>query len=203
MASAALAVAVIVPLGAGTALAPAVHAATAPPTSVTAAAPVVAAPTAAQLAAAKKKAHAQRVAEKKAAKKRAKKRAAARKKAREIARGKKVVKIAARYKGRPYRWGASGPSAFDCSGFTSYVARKAVGVSLPHYTVAQRHDGDVKRVSKKNRRVGDLIFFHRRGTIPHVAIYAGKGKMWDAPHSGSHVKKHAVHSGVKSYGRIA
>jgi cell wall-associated NlpC family hydrolase len=202
MTSAGLAVAVVVPLGATTAIAPAAHATTAPSALAATTSVTTSAPTSAQLAAqaaAKKRAA---KAAKKAAKKRAKKRAAIRKKRREVKRGKKVVRIAARYRGTPYRWGGASPSGFDCSGFTAYVARKAFGVGLPHYTVAQRGDGDVKRIGKKKRRAGDLVFFHRRGTIPHVAIYAGKGKMWDAPHSGSHVKKHRVHSGKKTYGRI-
>ena len=42
-----------------------------------------------------------------------------------------VVSKAFQYLGRPYVWGASGPKAFDCSGFTSYVY-SAFGVSLPH-----------------------------------------------------------------------
>ncbi len=42
-----------------------------------------------------------------------------------------VVQIAMRYLGRPYRWGAAGPNAFDCSGFTMYVYAQ-VGVGLSH-----------------------------------------------------------------------
>jgi cell wall-associated NlpC family hydrolase len=196
-ATAALAVAVVIPIGAVAASAtPA--AATASTTSVS----TTVASTSAAAAAPTALTPAQKKAAKKKARKLAKKKAAQRKKAREIKRGKKVIKIAKRFRGTPYRWGASGPGAFDCSGFTSYVARKAAGVSLPHFTVAQRRHGKVDRVKPKNRQKGDLVFFHRRGTIPHVALYAGKGKMWDAPRTGYRVNKRPLHSGKKSYGRF-
>lgn len=156
------------------------------------ASPTAAAPTAAPVA--ESKAAADRAAER---------RVAAKRTARKIARGKKIVRVASRYEGRPYRWAAAGPRAFDCSGYTLFVVRKALGVSLPHYTVAQKQSPNVKRVKATNRRVGDLVFYHRRGTIGHVGIYAGKGKMWDSPRTGYHVGKRPLHSGDLTYGRVA
>lgn len=90
-----------------------------------------------------------------------------------------VVSIALKYLGRPYRWAASGPNSFDCSGYTMFVYAQ-VGVRLPHSSRAQINSGD--RVSRANLRPGDLVFFG--SPIHHVGIYIGNGKMVHSPHSG-------------------
>ena len=53
-----------------------------------------------------------------------------------LVRGRKVVRIARRYLGVPYRWGGMSPSGFDCSGLVAYAYGK-LGVSLPHNAAAQ------------------------------------------------------------------
>jgi cell wall-associated NlpC family hydrolase len=90
-----------------------------------------------------------------------------------------VVGIALKYLGSPYRWGASGPSRFDCSGFTMFVYAQ-VGVSLPHSSQAQINCG--QRVSRANLAPGDLVFFG--SPIHHVGMYIGGGRMIHAPHTG-------------------
>lgn len=94
-----------------------------------------------------------------------------------------VVNIAKRYLGAPYRWGAAGPNAFDCSGFTMFVYAQ-VGVSLPHSSAAQISCG--QRVSRADLQPGDLVFFG--SPIHHVGIYVGGGMMIHAPHTGDVVK---------------
>ncbi|MGV8082112.1 MAG: NlpC/P60 family protein [Coriobacteriia bacterium] len=94
-----------------------------------------------------------------------------------------VINIARKYLGAPYRWGAAGPNAFDCSGFTMFVYSQ-VGVSLPHSSSAQYGCGE--RVSRADLEPGDLVFFG--SPIHHVGIYVGGGMMIHAPHSGDVVK---------------
>jgi cell wall-associated NlpC family hydrolase len=82
-----------------------------------------------------------------------------------------------------YVAGAAGPSNFDCSGLALWVYKKAAGISLPHYSKAQF--GRVHKISSRQLRPGDLVFFFRNGAH-HVAIYIGGGKMVGAanPRSG-------------------
>lgn len=82
--------------------------------------------------------------------------------------------------GKPYRWGASGPRSFDCSGLTSYVWR-AAGVYLPRSSRSQY--ANVHRVPLNDIRPGDLVY--RPG---HIGIYIGGGRMIHAPQSGKRVQ---------------
>jgi peptidoglycan DL-endopeptidase CwlO len=94
-----------------------------------------------------------------------------------------VVAIAKRYLGAPYRWGASGPNSFDCSGFTSFVYRQ-VGVSLPHSSRAQYGSG--QKVPRGSLQPGDLVFFG--SPIHHVGIYVGGGQYIHSPRTGDVVR---------------
>lgn len=82
-----------------------------------------------------------------------------------------LSEYAASFLGRRYRWGATGPGTFDCSGFTSYVFRK-VGIELNRTSIMQYRQG--KSVGKDELQPGDLMFFSsprtRRGVVGHVAI---------------------------------
>lgn len=116
-----------------------------------------------------------------AAKRAAKKKAA---KHRRAARVAKATRVAASKKGRPYRYGASGPRAFDCSGLTSYSFKRA-GIKLPRTANSQYRK--VRKIAKRNVRKGDLVFFGGSRKY-HVGIYWGKGRILHAPYSGSRVK---------------
>jgi cell wall-associated NlpC family hydrolase len=111
----------------------------------------------------------------------------------------RMMKTAKSLKGRPYRYGAAGPRAFDCSGYTMYVLKKQ-NYKIPR-TAAQQYTRTVK-VAKKRARVGDLVFFYGRGGIYHVGIYAGKGKMWAAPHSGARVRLQKIWGSNWKVGRL-
>lgn len=103
--------------------------------------------------------------------------------ARQRIKATKAVSVAKKQIGDPYRWGASGPNAFDCSGLVMYSWRKA-GVKLPRITGSQ-YRAVKKKVSWKNLKPGDLMFFSGLG---HVGMYVGKGKMIHSPHSGTRVQ---------------
>lgn len=95
-----------------------------------------------------------------------------------------VVKIALAKLGSPYKYAASGPSTFDCSGFTMWCYAQ-VGVSLPHSSRAQIGVGE--RVSRANLQPGDLVFFGK-SRIHHVGIYIGGGNFVHSPRTGDVVK---------------
>ena len=102
--------------------------------------------------------------------------------------------------GKPYRYGAAGPYAFDCSGLTLYVFKHALGKYLPHNAAAQYRS--VQHISRRALRPGDLVFASFGHGISHVGIYAGSGYMWHAPHTGSHVQRIKMYSAHWYYGRI-
>ncbi|GGY26803.1 hypothetical protein GCM10010363_04300 [Streptomyces omiyaensis] len=85
--------------------------------------------------------------------------------------------------GKPYVWGATGPSGYDCSGLTQ-AAWRAAGVSLPRTTYTQINAG--RRVSRSELAPGDLVFFY--SGISHVGLYIGGGRMIHAPRPGSPIR---------------
>jgi cell wall-associated NlpC family hydrolase len=111
--------------------------------------------------------------------------------------GQRVVDEASRHEGAPYQYGAAGPDAFDCSGFTQYVFAR-LGKSLPR-TAAEQQSA-TQRIDRSAMRPGDLVFLDGAG---HVGIYAGNGQMWDAPHSGDSVRLRSIYSSSYAVGRVA
>ncbi|MFF3836998.1 NlpC/P60 family protein [Streptomyces sp. NPDC001930] len=85
--------------------------------------------------------------------------------------------------GKPYVWGATGPSAFDCSGLMVWSYGKA-GISLPRTSSAQRYAG--RQVPLSQAQPGDLVTY--RGDASHVGIYAGNGQVIHAPYPGARVR---------------
>ncbi|MCC5481165.1 NlpC/P60 family protein [Streptomyces sp. NPDC059680] len=90
--------------------------------------------------------------------------------------------------GKPYVYGATGPSSFDCSGLTSYAYAQA-GVSIPRTSEAQATIG-TRIYDQSQLKVGDLVFFY--GDIHHVGLYAGNGQVLHAPHTGAVVRYEAM-----------
>ena len=93
----------------------------------------------------------------------------------------KIVATAKKYLGVPYVWGGTSPRGFDCSGLVQTVFGEN-GVPLPRGSGDQYRKG--RKVSPKNMRTGDLVFFHTYTSGPsHVGIYVGDGKFLHAESS--------------------
>ncbi|MFF2730083.1 NlpC/P60 family protein [Streptomyces sp. NPDC058008] len=103
-------------------------------------------------------------------------------------KAEKVLAFARAQIGKPYVWGATGPSSYDCSGLTQ-AAWKAAGVSLPRTTWDQVEVGT--RVATADLRPGDLVFFY--DDISHVGIYKGDGMMIHAPKPGANVREESIY----------
>ncbi|MFG2223555.1 NlpC/P60 family protein [Streptomyces sp. NPDC048644] len=85
--------------------------------------------------------------------------------------------------GKPYVWGAAGPDAFDCSGLTSRAWSQA-GRAIPR--TSQEQWKRLPHVPLRQLRPGDLVLYFPGAT--HVALYAGDGKVVQAPRPGAAVK---------------
>ena len=107
----------------------------------------------------------------------------------------RVITLAKKQLGKKYVWGKSGPSSFDCSGFTYYVIKKTTGKSIPRGSIVQGKYG--KYVSRKNLRKGDLVFFATtgKGRISHAGIYLGNKKFIHASSSKGKVVISSMASG--------
>jgi cell wall-associated NlpC family hydrolase len=104
-----------------------------------------------------------------------------------------AVRAALSQVGKPYRWGATGPASFDCSGLTRF-AYTAAGLSLPRTSRQQWSAG--RHLEVADLRPGDLVFWAHDpanpATIHHVAMYVGQGLMVHAPHTGALVRVDAM-----------
>ncbi|MFD9600270.1 NlpC/P60 family protein [Streptomyces sp. NPDC059970] len=99
------------------------------------------------------------------------------------ARAAEAVAFAYGALGKPYVWGATGPSSFDCSGLIQAAWRSA-GVSLPRTTYTQINAG--QHISRSDLAPGDLVFFY--SGVSHVGLYIGNGQMIHAPRPGAPVR---------------
>jgi cell wall-associated NlpC family hydrolase len=107
-----------------------------------------------------------------------------------------AVRVALAQLGAPYRWGAEGPSEFDCSGLTSFAYANA-GVTIPRVSRAQYAAyASVRPVDRMQLVAGDLVFFadnpRDSSTIHHVGMYVGRGLMVEAPYTGAVVRTSSI-----------
>jgi cell wall-associated NlpC family hydrolase len=128
----------------------------------------------------------------------------------------KLVSIADKYLGIPYKRGQASTSGTDCSGLTLQVFRD-MGLNLPRSSREQFHVGTPK--SKDQLEKGDLVFFSTNSSykkikvkskknpkksivkyvnspkrITHVGIYVGDGKFIHAPRTGHSVSIESLDS---------
>ncbi len=99
----------------------------------------------------------------------------------------RIVNIAKRYLGKPYRYGATGPDSFDCSGFVYRVTQEAGIYNIPRTSIAQSQIRGAK-LSIDELRAGDLLFFDtaQRGHINHSGIYIGNHRFIHASSGKAH-----------------
>ena len=83
-----------------------------------------------------------------------------------------LLTYAKSFLGTPYKYGTSGPSSFDCSGFTTRVFGE-FGISLERSSAGQALKGE-EIFSKDDLEPGDLVFFARSGRVFHVGIVLEK-----------------------------
>jgi cell wall-associated NlpC family hydrolase len=108
------------------------------------------------------------------------------------ARADRAVAFALAQRGKPYRWGAQGPHAFDCSGLT-WAAWRAAGVTIPRTAAGQL--AGLFRV-RGQLRPGDLLIYRTDGpSRRHVAIVIGQGQMVEAPGQGIPVRSTSLRGG--------
>lgn len=103
-----------------------------------------------------------------------------------------VADLAKKQVGKRYVYGATGPSAFDCSGLTQYVYKKAANKTLPRTTYTQVNKG--KSVSMKSLKKGDLLFWGSTSSPYHVGIYIGNNKYVHAATPGQGVIEQTLSS---------
>ena len=104
----------------------------------------------------------------------------------------RAVAFALGQRGKPYRWGAEGPHAFDCSGLT-WAAWQAAGVAIPRTAAGQL--AGLPRV-RDPLRPGDLVVYPSRGpSRRHVAMVVGRNRIVEAPGRGMPVRVTALRGG--------
>jgi cell wall-associated NlpC family hydrolase len=104
----------------------------------------------------------------------------------------RAVRFALAQSGKPYRWGAQGPDAFDCSGLT-WAAWQAAGVTIPRTAAGQL--AGLPRV-RGRLQPGDLLIYPSRGpTGRHVALMVGGGRMVEALGHGVPVRQARLRRG--------
>jgi cell wall-associated NlpC family hydrolase len=107
-------------------------------------------------------------------------------------RAARAVAFVLRQRGKPYRWGAEGPDAYDCSGLT-WAAWQAAGVTIPRTAAGQL--AGLARV-RGRLQPGDLVIYPSRGPSGrHVAMVVGRGRMVEALGRGIPVRSTSIRGG--------
>jgi gamma-D-glutamyl-L-lysine dipeptidyl-peptidase len=100
--------------------------------------------------------------------------------------GAQIVATARRFLGDRYLWGGLSSFGFDCSGII-WAAYRSYGVTIPRDADPQFR-GPGTPVPRNALRPGDLVFYGTQSYVHHVAIYAGGGRMLEAPDSAHRVR---------------
>lgn len=108
----------------------------------------------------------------------------------------RVVSMARQYVGKlRYVFGSKSITngTGDCSGFTTFIYKNAVGLNIGHGTSSQVAKGI--KISKDEAQPGDIVYFQGtyRSGVSHVGIVTSKGKCISLASSGC--KEHSYTSG--------
>lgn len=112
-----------------------------------------------------------------------------------LTEAQQVISIAKAQRGDPWRYGATGPSSFDCSGLVIYAYKMAGDLRLignGNYRSASalyKYFRDRGRTSRTRATPGDLVVW---GYGRHIGIYLGAGMAISTLTSG--VRIHSVHA---------
>ncbi|QSF40542.1 C40 family peptidase [Priestia megaterium] len=102
--------------------------------------------------------------------------------------GDMIIAAGEQFLNLPYLWGGMSAWGYDCSGF-AYATHKANGYLIPRDATDQARRG--KEVGLDSIQPGDLLFFayeKGKGSIHHVGIWYGNGKMLHSPKTGKTVE---------------
>ncbi|WP_377889063.1 NlpC/P60 family protein [Alkalihalobacillus sp. R86527] len=102
--------------------------------------------------------------------------------------GEDIVRNAEQFVGLLYLWGGMSSYGYDCSGF-SYNMTRTIGCTIPRDATDQMKSGKV--IDEGEWRKGDLLFFayeQGKGSVHHVGIYYGDGKMIHSPCTGRFIE---------------
>jgi peptidoglycan DL-endopeptidase CwlO len=112
--------------------------------------------------------------------------------------GREAARRALSRVGSRYRYGSTGPSAFDCSGLTGYAWR-GIGVDVPRTARAQAREA--RSISRSELRPGDFVFFG--DPVSHVEMYVGDGQLVYSSRSQGRVVTGSMRyrSNISGYGR--
>lgn len=113
---------------------------------------------------------------------------------RRVQRINHAVDIVRAQLGDPYRYGAAGPNAFDCSGLIYYSYRKAGFRNVPRTSDQQAQA--FRRIKRSDMRKGDFVFFHNGGDVYHMGVFVGwrhgRRVIIHASRSGTPVKRDPI-----------
>jgi len=124
--------------------------------------------------------------------------------------GSSFVSLARSKLGAPYVWAATGPNAFDCSGFISYVVRTTIGAPGPRLFDTSSFPSwswngyRVIPISESQLQPGDILD-HNWGSMSseqHMGFYSGNGMMIDAGSRGVTERAYNYKPGGWNYFRI-
>ena len=115
----------------------------------------------------------------------------------------RVVRIALAQRGKRYRYGATGPSAFDCSGLVLYayrVAGVASHIGGGHSALGMLRWARARGLASRTKlQIGDIVIY---GGGTHAAIYIGNGRVISALNSRQGIRitgLHALRASVTAY----